>query len=105
MEDNNIINKEAIEQSFSLLSEIEFEEEDYEQIFGKFKETLKSKNAKKVLNKVSQLNPKDEADIVSIMKLLLKELDAEDIKKMVGDVIKNEKLVDYIQDLFLEKLL
>ena len=48
---------------------------------------------------------RNENDLKEIMKTLSSDLDITDLNELLKSIIKNEELIDFIQDLFLEKLI
>ena len=103
---NEKITKNNLERSIDLISELSFEEEDYENIFEKFKELLKKSNNYELFKKISEIKElENESGLPIIMKKLLSTFSIEELNNLLRDIIKNEEFVDYIQDLFLEKLI
>ncbi len=99
------INKETINQSIELISEINLTEEDYKDIFEKFKLILKNPEVKKIFETIPEISEiNDDIDMNSLMKKLSNHLSLNELNFLLEKIIKNEDLVDFIQDLFLEKL-
>lgn len=100
------ITKNSLNQSIELISELNLNEEDYEKIFDKFKLILENREIKDTIENVSNIpGLRNENDLKAIMKKLSSDLDLSDFNKLLKDIIKNEELIDFIQDLFLEKLI
>jgi len=100
------ITKNSLNQSIELISELNLNEEDYEKIFDKFKLILENREIKETIENVSNIpGLRNENDLKAIMKKLSSDLDLSDLNKLLKDIIKNEELIDFIQDLFLEKLI
>ena len=100
-----MIKKDSLNKSIELVSDIKFEESDFEKIFEKFKFILESSDTREILERVLNLNElKNKNDLNQIMKKLSDILSLNDLNLLLEKVIKNEKFVDFIQDLFLEKL-
>ena len=100
------ITKNSLNQSIELISELNLNEEDYEKIFDKFKLILENREIKDTIENVSNIpGLRNENDLEAIMKKLSSDLDLSDLNKLLKDIIKNEELIDFIQDLFLEKLI
>ncbi len=101
-----IITKKNLNQSLDFLTDINFDEEDYERIYEKFKIILEIPEIKKILKNVSGINEiETEGDFKNILKYLIEKINVKDLNEILKKIIKNETLIDYIQDLFLEKLL
>ena len=103
---NVLITKKNLNQSIDFFSELELENEDFESIYEKFKFLLENNDMQNVLLKISKLQSITiESDLKTIMKEMISNLDIEDLNALLAKIIKNEPLLDFIQDLFLEKLL
>jgi hypothetical protein len=103
---NEDITKKNLDQSIELISEFNFDEEDYETIFEKFQVLLKNSENHDVFKKISEIRElENEGDLKVIMKKLSNKIKIDELNKLLKDIIENEEFVDFIQDLFLEKLL
>jgi hypothetical protein len=103
---NEDITKKNLDQSIELISEFNFDEEDYEIIFEKLQIFLKNPENYELFKKISEIKElENEGDLKAIMKKLLKKIKLNELNKLLKDIIENEEFVDFIQDLFLEKLL
>ncbi len=103
---NEDITKKNLDQSIELISEFNFDEEDYEIIFEKLQIFLKNPENYELFKKISEIKElENEGDLKAIMKKLLKKIKLNELNKLLKDIIGNEEFVDFIQDLFLEKLL
>lgn len=103
---NEDITKKNLDQSIELISEFNFDEEDYETIFEKLQIFLKNPENYELFKKISEIKElENEGDLKAIMKKLLKKIKLNELNKLLKDIIENEEFVDFIQDLFLEKLL
>ncbi len=101
----DIITKDSINQSIELISELNLNEEDYEKIYENFKLILKNPEIKKIFGTISEISEIDnDSDLNLLMKKLSNHLSLNDLNFLLEKIIKNEELVDFIQDLFLEKL-
>ena len=103
---NEDISKKSLEQSIELISELKFDEEDYNNIFEKFKEHLKISKNDILYQRISGLKDlENERELTNIMKKLVNILNIEELNTLLREIVKNEDFVDFIQDLFLEKLI
>jgi len=103
---NALITKKTINQSIDFFSELDLDNEDFEAIYEKFQFLLENDDIQEILSKISKLQKiNKESDLKTIMKEMIRNLDIEDINALLTKIIKNEPLIDFIQDLFLEKLL
>lgn len=102
----DIIEKKNLNQSIELISELNLEQEDFDKIFDNFKEILNNPDINKILKKILGFSDlEEETDLIPLMKKLTDKLSINELNFLLGKVIKNEEFVDFIQDLFLEKLL
>jgi hypothetical protein len=103
---NEDITKKNLDQSIELISEFNFDEEDYETIFEKFQIFLNNSKNHDFLKKISEIEEfEDEKDLKAIMKKLSNKFKISELNTILKEIVKNEEFVDFIQDLFLEKLL
>jgi hypothetical protein len=103
---NEMIKKDSLNQSIEIISDIKLNEADLENIFEEFKFILNNSDLSGILEKVSNLDELlKERDLKTIMKELSRSLSLNELNQLLERVIKNEKFVDFIQDLFLEKIL
>jgi len=102
----NVIGKKEIEQSINLISEIELNNEEMEDLFNRFKNILdNSEIVEKVLKAVNVKKINKIEDLKKILEILSKNIELDQLNILLNLLIKDEKLINYIQDLFLEKLI
>ncbi len=100
------LSKDAINKSIDMISDIKLSEDDYNNIFEQFKEILNNNEVDKIMEIISKISrDKESIDLKTIMKNLATNIPLNDLNLLLNKVIKNEKFIDYIQDLFLEKLM
>ena len=100
-----MIKKDSMDQSIKIFSEINLDDEDFKNIFEEFKFIIENPKFKTILEKISNFNElKDENEIKTIMKGLSQKLSLTEMNLLLNNVIKNEKFVNFLQDLFLEKM-
>ncbi|MFX1394626.1 MAG: hypothetical protein ACFFAH_13760 [Promethearchaeota archaeon] len=103
---NDIITKDTLNQSIELISELNLNEDDYENIFEKFNLMMENPDIKEILEKISGFHDiEKENDLKAIMKKIIDIMKLSDLNQLLGNIIKNEDFIDFIQDLFLEKLI
>ena len=101
-----IITKDSLKQSIELISELNLNDDDYAKIFEKFKLMLNNSEMKETIKKISGIREiEKENDLKTIMKTLINKIRLSDLNQLLGNIVKNEDLIDFIQDLFLEKLI
>ena len=101
-----IITKDSLNQSIELISELNLNDDDYAKIFEKFKLMLNNSEMKETIKKISGIREiEKENDLKTIMKTLINKIRLSDLNQLLGNIVKNEDLIDFIQDLFLEKLI
>ena len=89
-----------------LISSLELDDKDIDEVYKKFEAILNDESAKKILEKVSKGKGSENfKDVREMMQGVIGLIDPEDLNVLLEKVIKNEELVDFIQDLFLEKLI
>ena len=100
-----IITKDSLDKSIEFISEIDFNEEDYEKIFEKFKPIFKNLKIKEKLENITGVDKIDEQfSIKTLMKIIMESMSLNDLNLLTKKIVKNEDLTDFIEDLFLEKL-
>ena len=101
-----MIDKKTLEQSINLISELKLSQKDYEKIYEKFKKLLEQKKIENIINNISDTPTiQNEEDFQRIMEIISDKAKITDLQDLLKKIIKNEDLVDFIQDLFLEKLI
>lgn len=103
---DDIVTKNSLERTIGFISELELNEEDYENIFKKFKPILKNQAIKNKLDILEEIEEGDSPiDLETITKKILDKISIPDLKFILEKIIKNEDLTNFIQDLILEKLI
>lgn len=103
---DDIVTKNSLERTIGFISELELNEEDYENIFKKFKPILKNQAIKNKLDILEEIEEGDSPiDLETMTKKILDKISIQDLKFILEKIIKNEDLTSFIQDLILEKLI
>ncbi len=103
---DDIVTKNSLERTIGFISQLEFSEEDYENIFKKFKPILKNQVIKNKLDILEEIEEGDSPiDLETMTKKILDKISIQDLKFILEKMIKNEDLTTFIQDLILEKLI
>jgi len=103
---DDIVTKNSLERTIGFISELELNEEDYENIFKKFKPILKNQAIKNKLDILEEVEEDDSPiDLEAMTKKILEKISIQDLKFILEKMIKNEDLTTFIQDLILEKLI
>jgi hypothetical protein len=103
---DDIVTKNSLERTIGFISELELNEEDYENIFKKFKPILKNQAIKNKLDILEEVEEDDSPiDLEAMTKKILDKISIQDLKFILEKMIKNEDLTTFIQDLILEKLI
>ena len=97
------ITKKSLVQSIDLISELDLNENDLNNLYSKFKKILDKPEIETKLGLIKELEGNQ--DLKSIMNLVVDTLSLDELNLIMEDLIKDEDLIDYVQDLFLEKLL
>ncbi|MGQ4873763.1 MAG: hypothetical protein ACP6IY_06795 [Promethearchaeia archaeon] len=102
---NKILTKRDLNKSIELVSEIELDENDFEQIFNKFANFLNKQEIIQRIKENVKKEIKENDKIEELMRKIVKKLKEDDLNELLNILMKNESLIEFIQDLFLEKLL
>lgn len=103
---DDIVTKNSLERTIGFISELELNEEDYENIFKKFKPILKNQAIKNKLDILEEVEEDDSPiDLETMTKKILDKISIQDLQFILDKIIKNEDLTNFIQDLILEKLI
>ncbi len=103
---DDIVTKNSLERTIGFISELELNEEDYENVFKKFKPILKNQVIKNKLDILEEIEEGDSPiDLEAMTKKILDKISIQDLKFILEKIIKNEDLTNFIQDLILEKLI
>ncbi len=103
---DDIVTKNSLERTIGFISELELNEEDYENIFKRFKPILKNQAIKNKLDILEEIEEDDSPiDLETMTKKILDKIGIQDLKFILEKIIKNEDLTNFIQDLILEKLI
>ena len=103
---DDIVTKNSLERTIGFISELELNEEDYENVFKKFKPILKNQVIKNKLDILEEIEEGDSPiDLETMTKKILDKISIQDLKFILEKIIKNEDLTSFIQDLILEKLI
>ena len=104
MSEKAIINEKSLKQAIGFISELDFNNEDYNQLYEIISPIFEDKTLKEKLKNVMGEN--ETGDLNEIMNLLIENLNIKkDMLPLLEKIIKDPKIVDSIQDMFLEKLI
>ena len=103
---DDIVTKNSLERTIGFISELDLNEEDYENVFKKFKPILKNQAIKNKLEILEEIEEGDSPiDLETMTKKILDKISIQDLQFILDKIIKNEDLTNFIQDLILEKLI
>ena len=103
---DDIVTKNSLERTIGFISELDLNEEDYENVFKKFKPILKNQAIKNKLDILEEVEEDDSPiDLETMTKKILDKISIQDLQFILDKIIKNEDLTNSIQDLILEKLI
>ena len=100
------LKKESIEKAIDFISNIDFDDTEQLIIFNKVKDlisNLKDPEISKKITELSKLPPS--TSFKELLKLILDKLSVEQLNSIFKLFINNEELIDYLQDLLLEKII
>ena len=93
------ITKSSLEKSIEFISQLELTEEDYEEIFSKFKPFLKSQAIKEKLDKLEEIEEDSTDNLETMTKRILDRISMQDLNFILDNLIEDEDLTNFIQDL------
>lgn len=100
------ITKENLNRALEYFFDLNFTDGEYNKMFNKLKPILKCSKTTEISKKTSKAAViTDKMDFKSIVKNLSEKLNSDDLSPILNKLIKNEELVNFIQDLILEKML
>ncbi|MFW6311117.1 MAG: hypothetical protein ACOC1K_02655 [Nanoarchaeota archaeon] len=100
-----MINKENLKKSINLISDIDFTDEEYEKLYEKFENTLEDNEINQIFERINVDQLCSTSSLTEILKRLKKEIDIDTMEKLKKLLVNNEDLINFIQDLFLDKLI
>jgi hypothetical protein len=101
-----MLKKEDISRSVEFFNNLDLKPKEIDIIFDKFREILTDREIKRLLKDQKCMKEIEEEDgIQEILKKLIPYLDLKDLNYLLQKLIKDESLTEYIQDMFLEKIL
>ncbi|TFF85302.1 MAG: hypothetical protein EU518_01420 [Promethearchaeota archaeon] len=101
-----MIRKEDINRSLEFFKNLELESNEINLIFEKFKKILRDKEISSLIkNNDSIKDIEEDDDIKDTLNKILPNLKLRDLNIILNKIIEDESLTNFIQDLFLERLL
>ncbi|MFO7796009.1 MAG: hypothetical protein ACQERB_11000 [Promethearchaeati archaeon] len=101
-----MIRKEDINRSLEFFENLELESNEINLIFEKFKKILRDKEISSLIKKNDSIKDiEEDDDIKDILNKILPNLKLRDLNIILNKIIEDESLTNFIQDLFLERLL
>jgi len=101
-----MIRKEDINKSLEFFENLELESNEINLIYEKFKNILRDKEISSLVKNNDSIKDIEEDDnIKDILKKILPNLKLRDLNIILNKIIEDESLTNFIQDLFLERLL
>ncbi len=104
---NDMIKKEDLRKSLDFFRDINLDDKEYELIFNKFNLILNNSNFQGLVGQKISFNKRfyENKPIQDILSKLIEELNIKDINSFLQKIIRDDKLTNFIQDFFLEKIL
>lgn len=102
----DIITKKNLDKAIELISEFTFDDEEYDLIFKKIIENLDDLQVKQLTQKLSNFKEiEEEENLKKILEIISKNMPKEDLENFLEKILTKQDIVDFIQDLFIEKLI
>ena len=103
---NTILTKKTLDQSLKFIDELNLDDNDYEIVLDKFKAFFEKKEIKKIFLKFFEIDYiNDNQNFKTIMKEIIKTENIPNLNILLQQIVKDESLIDEIQEIFLDKLL
>ncbi len=100
------LEKKTLEKALKFISDIELDESEQKIIFNKVKDKISALRDTDLLRKIEDLSllPAD-LSFNKLFSLILEKIDINQLNKILKIFLNDEDLINYLQDLLLEKLI
>ena len=101
-----LITQQNLDKSIELISEFTFNDNEYEKIFEKLEKNFDNIMVQKLIENTSNIEGlENEKDLKSIMEKIRDMINLEDMNTYLDAILTNQELIDFIQDLLIDKLI
>lgn len=100
------LQKKTLEKAVKFISDLKLDEEEQTTIFNKIKDKILDLNDIEILKIIDDLDDiSSDTPFNALFDLILKKLDIKQMNTILSLFLSDEELVDYLQDLLLEKII
>ncbi len=101
-----VIKKKTLEKALDFISNIDFDDSEQLMIFNKVKNIISSLKDPEISKKIEELNElSSDLPFKELLIQILEKLNIEQLNSIFKLLINNEELIDYLQDILLEKII
>lgn len=101
-----VIKKKTLEKALDFISNIDFDDSEQLMIFNKVKNIISSLKDPEISKKIDELNElSSDLPFKELLIQILEKLNIEQLNSIFKLLINNEELIDYLQDILLEKII
>ncbi len=101
-----LLKKKTLEKAIDFISNINFDDSEQLKIFNKVKKIILNLRDPEISKKIEELNElSSDLPFIELFKQILEKLTIEQLNSIFKQFINNEDLIDYLQDMLLEKII
>ncbi|MCK4239637.1 MAG: hypothetical protein KAX33_10970 [Candidatus Lokiarchaeota archaeon] len=101
-----LLKKKTLEKALDFISNIDFDDSEQLMIFNKVKNIISSLKDPEISKKINELNElSSDLPFKELLIQILEKLNIEQLNSIFKLLINNEELIDYLQDILLEKII
>ncbi len=101
-----LLKKKTLEKALDFISNIDFDDSEQLMIFNKVKNIISSLKDPEISKKIEELNElSSDLPFKELLIQILEKLNIEQLNSIFKLLINNEELIDYLQDILLEKII
>lgn len=101
-----LLKKKTLEKALDFISNIDFDDSEQLMIFNRVKNIISSLKDPEISKKIEELNElSSDLPFKELFIQILEKLNIEQLNSIFKLLINNEELIDYLQDILLEKII
>jgi len=101
-----LLKKKTLEKAIDFISNINFDDSEQLKIFNKVKKIILNLRDPEISKKIEELNElSSDLPFNELFKQILEKLTIEQLNSIFKQFMNNEDLIDYLQDILLEKII
>ncbi len=104
IENSAHFNKLNLKKAAEFMKDLDFDDSEIEIIYDRAKDLLQNKQIEQITQKIIQGETRDD-DLVELLKTLSDTMDKNDYITMIKSIARDEKFLDFMQDMLLEKII